>query len=80
MMKPLGFKGYLVAAAIFVGAISLTGCQMTQNGQTLPSPDYLNNQIQYFPAGTEFQYQKEVDQIKKDQAERELARQGQYNL
>ncbi|MDO5553278.1 MAG: hypothetical protein Q4G68_05915 [Planctomycetia bacterium] len=69
----------IFAALMMAGAAALVGCQLTQNGQTLPSPYYLENQIQYFPAGTEFQYQKEVDQMNKERAERDLARSGQYN-
>ncbi len=33
---------------------SLSGCQTTIGGQTLPSADYLKDDIQYFPAGPEF--------------------------
>ena len=71
-----GMFAILIAAA---GLLVFSGCQLTQNGQTLPSPDYLNNQIQYHPSGNEFQYQKEVDLIKKENAERQLSQQGQYN-
>ena len=56
------------------GALTaLTGCQLTQNGQTLPSPYYLDNQIQYFPAGNEFQFQGEVDRMKREQVNRQLS-------
>jgi len=33
---------------------SLSGCQTAINGQTLPSPMYLRDDVQYFPAGEEF--------------------------
>ena len=33
---------------------SLSGCQATVNGQTLPSWAYLRDDVQYFPAGEEF--------------------------
>lgn len=32
---------------------SLVGCQTTVGGQTLPSPYYLKDDVQYFPAGPE---------------------------
>jgi hypothetical protein len=32
-----------------------SGCQTTIGGQTLPSPTYLRDDIQYFPSGTETQ-------------------------
>ncbi|MDD3585564.1 MAG: hypothetical protein PHQ75_00150 [Thermoguttaceae bacterium] len=79
-MKRTGLSIALIGMAAFVGLAALTGCQLTENGQTLPSAYYLEDDIQFHPAGTEFQYQKEVDQIKKEQAERDLARQGNYNL
>ena len=31
-----------------------TGCQVDIAGQTLPSPWYLTDDVQYFPPGTEF--------------------------
>lgn len=76
-MESNGMK-WVLGVLIVAGAATLTGCQLTQNGQTLPSPYYLEDQIQYFPSGTEFQYQKEVDLMKKEAAERDLARSGQY--
>ena len=66
------FGGLLVALG--VACLSLmSGCQLTQNGQTLPSPWYLDNEIQYFPAGNEFQFQGEVDRIKREQVNRQLS-------
>lgn len=60
--------------AVTIGAFSLlAGCQLTQNGQTLPSPYYLDNEIQYFPAGNEFQFQGEVDRMKREQVNRQLS-------
>ncbi|MBN1851360.1 MAG: hypothetical protein JW829_01500 [Pirellulales bacterium] len=35
-------------------AVLGTGCQVDMAGQTLPSPWYLTDDVQYFPAGTEF--------------------------
>ncbi|MBQ6158895.1 MAG: hypothetical protein IJJ20_07800 [Thermoguttaceae bacterium] len=61
-------------SVLALGALGfLSGCQMTQNGQTLPSPYYLDNQIQYFPAGNEFQFQGEVDRMKREQVNRQLS-------
>ena len=42
----------LLTGCLLMG--SLAGCQTTVGGQTLPSPDYLRDDIQYFPAGPEF--------------------------
>lgn len=44
--------------AMFLGASfvagTLTGCQTTVGGQTLPSAYFLQDDVQYFPAGPEF--------------------------
>jgi hypothetical protein len=48
-----------------VGAVAgLTGCQATYNNQTLPSPYYLSNNIQYYPPGPWFKLQHEADNMK----------------
>jgi hypothetical protein len=49
--------GLLLLAA---GGLSLTGCQVDVGGQTLPSAYYLQDDIQYFPAGPEFKLSKEA--------------------
>lgn len=43
-------------AALAVSALPLVGfgCQGSVGGQTLPSAYYLNDDVQYFPAGPEF--------------------------
>ncbi len=46
--------------ALAAGATSLTGCQVDVGGQTLPSAYYLQDDIQYFPAGPEFKLSKEA--------------------
>ena len=53
--------GLLLLAA---GGLSLTGCQVDVGGQTLPSPYYLQDDIQYFPAGPEFKLSKEAAALK----------------
>jgi hypothetical protein len=37
-----------------------TGCQVTVAGQTLPSPYYMTDDVQYFPPGPEFKLQREA--------------------
>ena len=44
----------LTLVAAIASSALLTGCQTTVGGQTLPSPDYLNDDVQYFPPGPEF--------------------------
>lgn len=52
------------AALGFLALGSLTGCQVDVGGQTLPSPYYLQDDIQYFPAGPEFKLPQEAAALK----------------
>jgi hypothetical protein len=56
-----------------LAGIATTGCQVDVGGQTLPSAYYLQDDIQYFPAGPEFKLSKEAaaqKAYKKEIAER----------
>ena len=81
-MRSMKSKGRVAFGLLILGALMLvpfSGCQVTRNGQTLPSPHYLDDDIQYHPSGTEFQYQQEVDHMNKINAERSVAMaSGQY--
>ncbi len=59
----------LMLFAVSLGGASLVGCQVDVSGQTLPSAYYLQDDIQYFPAGPEFKLSKEAAALKayKDQ-------------
>jgi hypothetical protein len=49
------------AAAILFSAVTLlTGCQVEYAGQTLPSPYYLSDDIQYYAPGPEFKLAREA--------------------
>jgi hypothetical protein len=62
--------GLLSLAAAAVGS---TGCQGTYAGQTLPSPYYIQDDIQYFPPGPEFKLQREAAAQKQYKADLEAA-------
>ena len=66
--QPTLRRGRLVSATLVasmaLGAVSLTGCQVDVGGQTLPSPYYLQDDIQYFPSGPEFKLSKEAAALK----------------
>jgi len=49
--------------------LAASGCQGVYNGQTLPSPYYLADDIQYFPPGPEFKLSREAAAQKAYQAE-----------
>lgn len=51
------------------GLAPSVGCQVSVAGQTLPSPYYLYDDVQYFPAGSENKIANETAAIKKARAE-----------
>ena len=44
--------------------VACTGCQVDVGGQTLPSPYYLQDDIQYFPAGPRMKLSREAAAMK----------------
>lgn len=66
-------KSMLLTAGIAVAAVSNTGCQNSIGGQTLPSPYYIDDDVQYFPAGSEFKLQREAATMKQFNAQQQLA-------
>lgn len=59
------FLGLLLAG----GIAPSVGCQVSVAGQTLPSPYYLYDDVQYFPAGPENKLANETAAINKARAE-----------
>jgi hypothetical protein len=57
--------------------LAATGCQSTVGGQTLPSAYYLEDDVQYFPAGPEFILSNQVQALEQYKAEQDSIRQGQ---
>ncbi|HEY2839979.1 MAG TPA: hypothetical protein VGJ26_12565 [Pirellulales bacterium] len=55
----------LSASGLFLlGALASMGCQSNYSGQTLPSPYWLQDDVQYFPPGTEFKLSHEATAMK----------------
>jgi len=50
----------VLAVCLLAGAVALSGCQVSMNGMTLPSPWYLHNELTYAPAGPEFPMAREA--------------------
>ena len=50
--------------AVVAGLMSTTGCQVDVAGQTLPSPYYLTDDVQYYAPGPEFKLAKEAAALK----------------
>ncbi len=47
-----------------LGLFSLCGCQVDVGGQTLPSPYYMHDDVQYFAPGSEFRLAREAAALK----------------
>lgn len=63
---------FVVAVSLATACAGFTGCQSDIGGQTLPSPYYLYDDIQYFPAGPEFQLTQEAAAMKEAKANQTL--------
>ena len=66
--KPSGIRR-LVCGACLASALAATGCQIQVGGQTLPSPYYLQDDIQYFAPGSEFPLAREAAAQRRIRAE-----------
>lgn len=66
----------LTLVAALASSALLTGCQTTIGGQTLPSPDYLTDDVQYFPSGPEFKLTNQVQASQKQAAEKKKLDEG----
>ena len=63
------YLSLMLCGALIVGAFSMTGCQVSVGGQTLPSAYFLEDDIQYFPKGPEFKLSREAAALKEARAE-----------
>jgi hypothetical protein len=68
-----GVFGLGLAVSVF----GSTGCQGVYNGQTLPSPWYIGDDIQYFPPGPEFKLSREAAAMKAYRADLEAQQAAQ---
>ncbi|TWT99986.1 hypothetical protein Pla108_09300 [Botrimarina colliarenosi] len=63
--RKLGLSAYgLVAALVAAASPCLTGCQSDIAGQTLPSPYYMTDDVQYYAPGPEFKLANEAAAMK----------------
>jgi hypothetical protein len=71
LVKTLSFRAgqLLTLTALLASTVLLTGCQTTIGGQTLPSPDYLTDDVQFYPAGPEFRLTNQVEASRKQAAD-----------
>ena len=54
----------LLIALVLAACLGTTGCQVQTGGQTLPSPYYLTDDVQFFPPGPEFKLAREAAAMK----------------
>ncbi len=72
-----GRTGILLSMlAAMTSSVLFTGCQTSIGGQTLPSATYLDDDVQYFPAGPEFKLTNQVEAGRKYKLEQEQLRGG----
>jgi hypothetical protein len=65
-------KSLVLIVAAATSLMTATGCQVALNGQTLPSPYYLQDDVQYFPSGPEFKLPREAAALRAAEAEDKL--------
>lgn len=63
-----------LVCGVGLAALSMTGCQAHVGGQTLPSPWYLKDDVQYFAPGSEFKLPREAAALKAYKADQESLR------
>ena len=63
-----------LASLGLMGVLALTGCQVDVGGQTLPSPFYLTDDVQYFAPGPEFKLAREAAAMEAQAEEAALQR------
>lgn len=70
-LRPSWLKPTLCGLGLALAVCGLAGCQGMYGGQTLPSPWYIGDDIQYFAPGPEFKLSREAAAMKAYQAELE---------
>ena len=68
-------KAFLASWLVISTAISFltlaTGCQVDVGGQTLPSPYYMKDDVQYFAPGPEFKLSREAAALQQAKAQQQ---------
>ncbi|MGL6194882.1 MAG: hypothetical protein ACRC2T_08685 [Thermoguttaceae bacterium] len=53
----------IFGVTLLVGILSSVGCTVATNGMTLPSPNWMKQRVQYFPAGPQYQFTQEREYL-----------------
>jgi hypothetical protein len=68
--RPMSHKLSQAACGVVVlASMALTGCQGVYSGQVLPSPWYLQDDVQYFAPGPEFKLSREAAAMEEAKAQ-----------
>ncbi|NQT39366.1 MAG: hypothetical protein HQ581_17850 [Planctomycetes bacterium] len=67
----LPLRSFVVVLGLLAGVCSV-GCQSDIGGQTLPSPNYLQHDVQYAAPGPEFKLQREASALRERASEEAL--------
>ncbi len=67
-----GWARTLLCGIVLAAAVTATGCQVSVSGQTLPSPYYARDDVQYFVPGPEFKLTEEANMMKAYNADQQL--------
>jgi len=59
----------LPVGLFLLAGLAATGCQVEMGGQTLPSPYYLTDDVQYYAPGPEFKLAREAAAMKEQSAD-----------
>ena len=70
--------GRLAALLALPAALTLTGCQVDVAGQTLPSPYYLSDDVQYYAPGPGFKLAREAAALQEQKAAEVSTPQGGF--
>lgn len=69
------WRGVMAGASLTL-LLGATGCQVEIGGQTLPSPYYMYDDVQYFPSGPEFKLAREAAALQEESAQRAVLDEG----
>ena len=75
-MSRNGISQWLLLALVAPLMSGAIGCQSSIGGQTLPSPWYLTDDVQYFPPGPEFKLSNQVRAMEEYKLEQDRLRSG----
>lgn len=59
----------LLSMSLLLSLLCATGCTIHSNGMTIPSPNWLEQRVQFYPAGPQFPHSNERALLEASEAE-----------